>query len=361
MLARLVRAVTSGVPLLALAIDLPAQETTTDAAPLRWQRTRAVWFVEGANPVGAEVCIGTQAAAWTDAVDAAFTNAAAGDRIPLGNAGWATLDTFTTVRCGDSRIGKGCHYLALERLEDGWALAFFEPTRVQKGQLLPTSAAREKPHLCVPLRHSTGAPVPLACELTATEQGTSEVHLRWGPHRFSATLEVSGAKGAAPIAQVEPRGASRIDLGAEDDGRQSFVLLDHGCPPWSDELAAAARQLPKGRRWRLGQNWWTTLDTNCPLAIGGRKLAAGTWHLSLKKTGNEAWALVCSPASADVGAQLDAFAVDQSKGSIEVPLAAARAGAPARTLQVVCEPYESGHRLRVAFGEQALTARIEPK
>lgn len=361
MIARLVRGTAFGLPLFGFALDLSAQDSTTDAAPLRWQRARAVWFVEGANPVGAEVCVGAEAAAWTDAVDAAFTNAAAGDRVPLGIAGWATLDTFTNLRCGDVKIGKGCYFLALERIEGGWSLALLEPARVQKARLLPAGAAREKPFACVPLREADGAPTPLGCELTATEQGTSQLHLRWGPHRFTATFEVAGAKGASPIAQHEPRGVSRIDLEPATEVRQGFALLDHGSPAWSDELAAAARQLPKGGRWRLGQNWWTTLETNRPLAIGGKKLAPGTWHLSLRKTGRESWALVCTSASTDVGALLDAFAVEQSKAGVEVPLSAGRMEQPVQTLQVACETRADGHRLRIAFGEQELTARIEPK
>lgn len=345
--------------LLVLLAAPAAAQQPADTTPVAWQRARAVWFVEGANPVGAEVCVGTEAAPWSDALEQTFSAAAPGDRLPLGDAGWATLDTFTALRSDDAKVDKGCYYLALERGRDGWALALFDPVRIQKAQLLPAGAARQKPLARLPLQHATGAAAPLGCELAPTGEGTVELRLQWGPHRLATTLDVASAKGASPIAQVEARGASRIDGGRAGGDRQAFALLDHGRPAWSSELAAAARELPKGRRWRLGQNWWTTLDSNVALTLGGRKLAAGSWHLSLKKTGNDAWALVCTPARDDVGAQLDAFAVDQSKAAVEVPLTAATAGEPAKTLQVACEARDGAHRLRIAFGGHELTARIE--
>lgn len=355
MSTRLVR--TASLLLLPFAAS-PARDGAGAAAP-SWHRVRAVWFVQAPDPVGTELCVGAEAAPWTEEIERSFATATAGRRLPLGVAGWATLDCFTSFACGDANVDRGCWYLALERTKNGWDLLLFDPSRIQKAQLLPQSAGgKEKPAARVPLQHATAAAAPLGFELAPDGKGGAGLQLRFGPHRFTASLHVDGAAGASPITQAEPRGCSRVAFGRAKGGKQPFVLIDHGQPAWNDERAAAAQQLETGARWRFGQNWWTTLDTNCALTIGGRKLAPGTWHLSLQKVADDAWSLVGTPAIDDVNARLDAFGAEHAKAAIEVPLASAKAASPAAALQVVCEEHDGGHRLRIAFGDRELTAPV---
>jgi hypothetical protein len=349
---------------LALAASAIAQDPATRAgnnaitAPA-WTRARAVWFSQSPNPVAAELCVGAAAAPWDDAARKAVEHASAGSRVALGNDGWATLDTFTGCSCSGTKVRQGCYYLMLERGKDGWALLLLEPAAIQKSQLLPAGAAKEKALARLVLKEGTGAEAPLGFELAPdAAKGTAELRIHWGTHAWTAVLEVQGAAGNSPIAQVMERHGSRLAIAPARDGRQAFALLDHSQPSWNAGRTAAAQQIKKGGRWRLGQDWWTTLDCNAPLSLGGRKLAAGTWHLSLKKTGDDAWSLVCTPAGDDVGAQLDAFGAEQSKPVVEVALVAGATAAKAEALKIQFVAEGAAQKLTISFGDRELSTPV---
>ncbi len=73
---------------------------------------------------------------------------------------------------------------------------------------------------------------------------------------------------------------------------QSFNILaaanvTYGQPMWKDEYTAMLDRL-KGRKNRLGKDWWTTLETAGDIEIGGTKIPAGSYMLGLEcdKDGN---------------------------------------------------------------------------
>jgi len=350
---------------LALAASAFAQDPVTTKAGNNaitapaWTRARAVWFSQAANPVAAELCVGAGAAPWDDAARKAVDHAVVGGRVALGGEGWATLDTFTGFASGGTKVRQGCYYLTLERTKDGWALLLLEPAAIQKSQLLPQGAAKEKALLRLPLKESAGAEAPLGFEFVPDQgKGTAELRIHWGTHAWTAVLDVQGAAGNSPIAQVMARQGTRLAMAPAKDGHQAFALLDHSQPAWNAERTAAAQQIKKGGRWRLGQDWWTTLDCNAPLSLGGKKLAAGTWHLSLKKTGDDAWSLVCTPAGDDVGAQLDAFAAEQARPVVEVALVAGAAAAKAEALKIQFVAEGAAQKLTISFGDHELSTPI---
>jgi DUF2911 family protein len=50
--------------------------------------------------------------------------------------------------------------------------------------------------------------------------------------------------------------------------------------------------MTKGKTWRLGKDFWTVLDTNVPLKIAGKEVAAGTYYLGLFRSADgSAWSL----------------------------------------------------------------------
>lgn len=338
-------------------------QTPSDATAARggitsptWVRSRAVWFSQDVNPVAAEVCVGCEAAPWDAAVQKAWD---AGGRVALGGRSWATLDSFTGLTVGKDKLAKGCYYLALEKGRNGWSLVVLDPVKVQKAQLLPAAAGKERALARWPLQASEGTAANLGFVLEP-EAGGARLTLHWGTHVLSAQLEVQGSVGNSPIAQQDARGSSRLSLGGGKAGHEAFAQLDHGAPAWSDARTAEAQKLPKNGRWRLGQNWWTTLDCNSAIDLGGKKLAAGIWHLSLKKTGDDSWHLLCTPAADDVGGQLDAFAVDYSKAAFEVPLTMGKAGQATDKLAIAFVQDGAGRRLAIDFGEHELSAAMAP-
>src|SRR5262245_48245855 len=336
------------------ATVLAQQPSVTNPA---WQRARAVWFTQSNNPVGAELCLGMAQLPFDDAAKAHVADAKPGERIALGGD-WATLDTFTGLEFDDVKVPKGSYYLALEKDKKGWALVFLDPAKVQKAQALPPPGAKDKPVARVPLQHKDAQPAALACEVAPdATAGTAVLKLSWGPHAWSATASVQGGKGASPIAQQEARGASRVAFVEAKAGKQPYALLDHGEPAWNSTRAAAADGIQKGGRWRLGENWWSTLDCNTPLVLGGKKIAPGLWHLSLQKTG-DGGDHARTAAADDVTGGIDAFGVDYSKAGLAIPLTAGKAATAADKLQIRFVGDGTALRLAITFGEHELSTPL---
>lgn len=64
------------------------------------------------------------------------------------------------------------------------------------------------------------------------------------------------------------------------------VVIDHGMVPWRDGYAKALEDPElEGRRWRMGANDWTTLDTNVGLSLGDLDVPAGEYGLTLRREG----------------------------------------------------------------------------
>src|SRR5580765_6654522 len=76
------------------------------------------------------------------------------------------------------------------------------------------------------------------------------------------------------IVESEPalgeRGLSRIHWwNPQKDVPVAAVSIDYGRPVWNRQLdnPSVFDQLTRGKVWRLGNDYWTTLDTNLPLSI----------------------------------------------------------------------------------------------
>lgn len=333
-----------------LAFPLAAQAPTITEPTI--QRTRTVWFVQDANPVGAEVGFAAEAIAWDAANDKTFASGKNGSRIALGATTWAELATFTDLKFGKSAVKAGNHYAVLEKGKDGWALALLDPDAVRKAQLAPGVGEKQPATALIALKSDDADASPLHAEWKNAGDGEAELTIRFGKHRFVATANVQGAKGAQPIALPDPRSASRVAF-----GKNAFAVIDHGVPAWNDERAAQSKQAAKGTRWRLGKDWATTLDTNTPLAIGDKSLAPGSWHLTLGRT-DKGWNLLVSSAPADFKAKLDGFAAQYVVPVVEVPLTTSALDTPADKLQVQFANDGKATVLAIAFGPERLTVPV---
>jgi hypothetical protein len=330
------------------------------------QRSRAVWFVQAENPVGAEVCVAFEPMPLDPAsaklLDAKVPGGKVGDRVPLGAATWATLDSCTDLDFAGVSLKAGHYPLALERGKDGWCLAVLDGKKVRGDRLLPgtLTAAPVVARIAMKQHAVTGGGAgTLAMELKPAEKGgTATLTVTLGGHQFTADAKVGGSNSASPIAQTEARGCSRIAFLPAADGKQAFAVVDHGTPPWKAEYTATAGKLKKGERWRLGQNWWTTLCTDTPLLLGGKKVAAGVYHLALERDASNGFSLVLAAAEDDDKALIDAFAANYAKTALTVPMRAGKPGATVNALQVHFVQQADGPALVVAFGDQQLTAAV---
>jgi hypothetical protein len=347
----------AGFAALGLAAALAAQEATRPAdAP--WQRARAVWFVQAANPVGAEVDVGGELLPWDDAAQKAFDACKPGDLLPLGRTGWAALDTFNELDTGAGKVKPGTYALGLERTKTGWQLLVFDAGKVRAAQTPPSGRPKDKPLAMLALKPADGTGDAVRWRVDGNDKGKATIALALGPHALTATVDVAGARGGQPNATADERGCAHTALGPAKDGKQPLAVLDYGKAPWTEEHRKAAAELKTGKRWRLGTNWWTTLDANAPFVLGGRKVAAGCYHMAIEKGDKDRWQLVLGDADADDKAMLDAYGADYLPARIAVPMSAEKAPATATALKIEFASDAGGTALVITYGETRLTTKV---
>ncbi len=346
----------------ALATSLLAQAPAITATSL--QRTRAVWFVQSENPIGAEVGFAWEPLPWNDAAAKAW-DGAPGTRLPLGNEAWAALETFTELEFGKVEVKAGNYYALIEKDKSGWRLGLLDAQKVRAAQRAPGIAKDEALVAAIPLQVEAmlaDAREPLGATWEpAKGGGSATLVLKFGPYLLRSEAKVRGSEGASPIALPDPRASSRALFykakGNPKGERTAFAVIDHGLVTWNDKVAQQAAALRTSERWRLGKDWATTLDTNVPLLLGGKKLAPGSWHLTLGKT-KDGWQLAVSSAAEDHKNKLDGFAASHVSPVLEVPMAGAPLSPPADKLQVAFVSEGNTTQLVIAFGPERLTLPV---
>lgn len=108
-----------------------------------------------------------------------------------------------------------------------------------------------------------------------------------------------------PAVESMDRGYSSISYWSlREDGVEiggGRISIEHGKPSWPAELDAKGSfdSATLGKLWRLGNNKWTTLDTNLALRFGDRRIEPGIYYLVLDRPAAESWRLAfVSPESA---------------------------------------------------------------
>ena len=90
------------------------------------------------------------------------------------------------------------------------------------------------------------------------------------------------------------------------------VSIEYGLPAWKPEYEAMFSQLPVGKRWRLGSNYWTNLSTSFDLQFGERAIQAGYYYLVLQRSNERQWNLVVLKPEQITQLQLDPWHVSLS-------------------------------------------------
>ena len=120
------------------------------------------------------------------------------------------------------------------------------------------------------------------------------------------------------------RGTTRVGYwNREKNKGAGQFAIDHGRPAWKKEYEDTAKfdAMTKGKVWRLGDNFWTTLDTDMPLTISGKTVPAGSWYLGVERSSDGAqWNLVfIDPAKARAG-HIDASEIGRAPVEFKAPL-----------------------------------------
>lgn len=88
------------------------------------------------------------------------------------------------------------------------------------------------------------------------------------------------------------------------------ISVEHGKPSWQSALDAPESfdAATVGTLWRLGNNKWTTLDTNLPLRFGERRVDPGIYYLVLERPTASTWRLAFVSPAAVMPKLIDAWA-----------------------------------------------------
>jgi hypothetical protein len=120
------------------------------------------------------------------------------------------------------------------------------------------------------------------------------------------------------------RGTTRVGYwnNEKNQGAGQFAI-DHGKPVWKKDYEDQAKfdAMTKGKVWRLGENFWTTLDTDMPLTVAGKTVPAGAWYLGVERSTDGAqWNLVFIDPAKARAAHLDASEIGRAPIEIKAPL-----------------------------------------
>jgi hypothetical protein len=183
-----------------------------------------------------------------------------------------------------------------------------------------------------------------------------------GPALY-AQEESMGAVGGGRVAQ---RGSARVlYMNQATNSFPGQLMISYGQPVWKAEYEELGLfdKMTKGQVWRMGNNFWSVLDTNLPLEISGRDIGVGSYYLGVHRSpdGN-IWSLAFMDPDTIRKARLDASEIAKATVDFMVPMSYSRSGETVEDLMVTLEyPKENPTdvTLKVAWGNLQLTAPIE--
>jgi len=143
------------------------------------------------------------------------------------------------------------------------------------------------------------------------------------------------------------------------------IAINYGCPVWKKDYENPAKfdEMTKGKVWRLGNNFWTTLVTDLPLAISGKPVAPGPYYLGLSRsTDGSQWSLAFIDPAGARQAHLDAFDIRKAKVDFLAPMTTEKAGELAEKLTITLTHPKDDIKnvtLKIVWGNLALSAPIK--
>jgi hypothetical protein len=164
----------------------------------------------------------------------------------------------------------------------------------------------------------------------------------------------------------QERGSARI-LYWDTKANTAFgqFAIEYGRPVWKEEYEDPGNfdKLTKGKTYRLGSNFWTSLDTQLPLKISGISVAPGYYYLGLSRSKEEdKWSLVFIDSSKTRAMHLDAYQIERAPVLFRTPMATEVASDTSEKLAITLSyPKDKPTQatLRIAWGRLKLAAPVE--
>lgn len=149
------------------------------------------------------------------------------------------------------------------------------------------------------------------------------------------------------------------------DAAAGQLAIDYGRPVWKNAYEDPTKfdSMTKGKIWRLGSNFWTTLDTDLPLDISGKRVRPGHYYLGLERSADGAqWSLsFINPATA-ASEHLDAFDIRKANVEFVAPMSVDKPEAnPEKLTITLTYPKDdfTNVKLKIAWGNLALSAPVK--
>ena len=165
---------------------------------------------------------------------------------------------------------------------------------------------------------------------------------------------------------VDDYGSTRVLYwNTKIDTSAGQFAINYGRPGWKKDYEDPAKfdAMTKGKVWRMGSNFWTTLDTSLALKISGKSVAVGAYYLGLHRSEDGAtWSLAFIDPAKVRSARGDAFEIQKVKVEFMAPMTVAKAAAPVQKLTITLSHAKESPKkvaLKVEWGNLALTAPIE--
>jgi len=183
---------------------------------------------------------------------------------------------------------------------------------------------------------------------------------------LNAEGQQPNAKIVAEGGTVDDRASARVLYwNTQAKAAAGQVAIDYGRPVWKKEYDDKVRfdAMTTGKIWRMGSNFWTLLDTQLPLSISGKRVAAGSYYLGLHRSeeGSE-WSLVFIDPGRVRKGRLDAFQIEKAPVEFEAVMSTTPADTVTEKLTITLSYPKDDVKhitMRVAWGNLVLNAPIE--
>jgi hypothetical protein len=165
---------------------------------------------------------------------------------------------------------------------------------------------------------------------------------------------------------LDERGSTRVLYwNNKVDGPEGQLAISYGRPGWKKDYEDPAKfdAMTKGKVWRMGKDFWTTLDTSLPLNISGKVVPPGYYYLGLRRSAEGGqWSLAFLDPVKVRAARLDGFVIEKAKVEFEAPVKVDKSGDIADKLTITLSYSEATPNhvtMKLAWGNLAMTAPIE--
>ncbi len=138
------------------------------------------------------------------------------------------------------------------------------------------------------------------------------------------------------------------------------ICIQFGQPDWKPEYDRMLTEATSTTQ-RLGRDFWTSLDTDLDLTIGGTEVPAGQWYLGLSIGEDGKLSLMVMEAAAVRAQKGDAFMSSQFQAKINAPLKHSRTEKQVDKLTIflATEGRQLGQAdLEITWGTHKMTAAV---